>query len=102
MSPLSTGAPLEIPCKRCDRSGYMPVPTDPPRLVYRARDVEDIDDVMTSWEWFGDVEFHGDLQEALLPYPWLFVTPRVLRVLRATGTDAFDWEPIRVVDGDAD
>lgn len=98
MSPRSTGVKPYRPCSSCDRSGHAGSSSDPPRLAYRARDVADIDDVMTTWEWFGDVKFNGDVSEALFAYPWFLLSPKVMRILREAGAPAFEWLPIRVVD----
>ncbi len=33
-----------------------------------------------------------------LSYPYLLVTPKVMRIFRAAGVTEFDWIPIRVVE----
>ncbi len=95
MSPRSTGIELAEPCP-CGRSSFDRPPETPPRLVYRASDVADIRDVNVTWEWFGEVHFDGDVSEALFPYPWFLVTPKVWRIFRDAGVTGFDWMPIRV------
>jgi hypothetical protein len=52
----------------------------------------------TTWEWFGDSKFDGDVSDALFPYPWFLVTPKVWRVFRDAGVTSFDWLAIRVED----
>jgi hypothetical protein len=100
MSPRSTGVEWRYPCTSCKRSGFVTWRHEPPRLVYRAQDLVNAEDVNTTWEWFGDVKFNGDVSKALLPYPWMLVTPKVMRVIRAAEPTAFDWLPIRVEDAD--
>jgi hypothetical protein len=105
MSPRSTGVERWNPgvgygsaCASCGRSGFSSIMNDPARLVYRAQDLSRAEDVNTTWEWFGDWKFNGDVSEALFAYPWFLVTPKVQRVFRAAGVTAFDWLPIRVED----
>lgn len=98
MSPRSTGVVREDPCASCKRSGFATWPENPPRLVYRAQDLVHAEDVNTTWEWFGPVNFDGDVSDALFPYPWFLVTPKVMRVIRAAEPKAFRWLPIRVED----
>ena len=73
---------------------------EPPRLVYRTWDLERTEDVNTTWEWFESWSFDGDVSDALFPYPWLLVTPKVRRVFVAAGVTSFNWLPIRVEDAD--
>ncbi len=96
----STGIERRDGCASCGRSGFFTVMNDPPRLVYRARDLLRTQDVNTTWEWFGDRSFDGDVSDALFPYPWFLVTPKVRRVFLAAGVTSFDWLPIRVEDAD--
>src|SRR5690349_19146634 len=98
MSPKSTGIHRDYPCALCNRSGYSTRVAEPTRLIYRAKDVANIDDVMTTWEYFGEPQFDGKVEEAIFPYPWFLVTPKIMRVIRAAGNVPFDWLPIRVVD----
>lgn len=100
MAVVSTGIRRGQPCVRCTRSCYTTFQKEPPRPAYRVKDVADIDDVMTTWEWFGYVKFNGNLTESVLPYPWFLVTPKVMRAIRASGTPAFHWIPVRIVDED--
>ena len=76
------------------------VMNEPPRLVYRAWDLDRTEDVHTTWEWFESWSFDGDVSDALFPYPWTLVTPKVRRVFLAAGVTSFDWLPIRVEDAD--
>jgi hypothetical protein len=98
MSPRSTGVERRDGCASCGRSGFFTKMNDPPRLVYRAQDLAMAEDVNTTWEWFENWDFNGDVSEALFPYPWMLVTPKVMRVIRAAGVTEIDWIPIRVVD----
>jgi len=70
----------------------------PTRLAYRAKDLVGIQDVNVTWEWFGEFRFDGDVSDALFPYPWFLVTPKVRRIFLDAGATGFDWIPIRVVD----
>jgi hypothetical protein len=97
MSPRSTGIIRHKHCA-CGRSGVTATHEQPTRLVYRAKDLADIQDVNLTWEWFGEPKFNGDVGRALFPYPWLLVTPKVWRICRDAGVTQFDWIPIRVVD----
>jgi len=97
MSPLTTGIDRPYPCPICPRSGYWDgVPT--PRIVYRARDLEDAGDVNITWEEKYEGVIMGNPREWRVPTPWLLVTPKVMRVFRAAGITEFEWVPIRVVD----
>jgi hypothetical protein len=96
ISPRSTGIERRDGCTSCGRSGFFTRMDDPPRLAYRARDLDGVEDVNTTWEWFGDWKFDGNVSEALFPYPWFLVTPKVWRVFRDAGVTSFDWLPIRV------
>ena len=97
MSPRSTGIIRDRHCI-CGRSGVTGTAEQPTRLVYRAADLADMQDVNLTWEWFGEPRFNGDVSEALFPYPWFLVTPKVFRVFRDAGVTEFDWLPIRVID----
>lgn len=98
MSARSTGIEIEDECPRCGRSGFAAKMDDPPRLVYSARDLEHAEDVNVTWEWFGDWSFNGKVSEALFAYPWMLVTPKVWRIFRDAGVNAFRYLPIRVDD----
>jgi hypothetical protein len=96
MSPLSTGfEPAK--CQACKRGGVhtMNIPT---RIVYHAKDLAGIQDFNTTWEWFEEIKFNGDVSNALFPYPWFLVTPKVMHFFRDAGVKSFDWIPIRVVE----
>jgi hypothetical protein len=96
MSPRSTGIKPYEPCP-CKRSGYSTYRNIPPRLTYRAADLVGIKDVNLTWEWFGDYKYNGVVGEALFPYPWFLITPKVWRVFRDAGVTGFDFIPVRVV-----
>lgn len=100
MSPQSTGIEKITlrPCTLCTRSGLSSTQEEPLRLAYRKEDLAQAEDVNVTWEWFGDVKFNGNVSEALFPYPWFLVTPKVWRVFRDAGVTEFTWIPIRVVD----
>lgn len=96
MSPRSTGIERSDECPRCGRSGFVTKLDDPPRLVYRARDLERTEDVNVTWEWFQTWRFNGKVEEAIFAYPWMLITPKVWRVLRDAGVTAYNYLPIRV------
>jgi hypothetical protein len=98
ISPRSTGIERRGGCSVCGRSGYFSQMDEPPRLVYRPRDLERAEDVNVTWEWFEDWRFEGDVSEALFAYPWVLVTPRVRRVFRDAGVTSFDWLPVHIED----
>ena len=97
MSPRSTGIQPYHPCP-CKRSGYNTLPEIPPRLTYRAADLVGIKDVNLTWEWFGGSKYNGDVSDALFPYPWFLITPKVWRIFRDAGVTGFDFIPVRVVE----
>ena len=98
MSPSTTGFARPRACEVCNRNGYCRTIEEPTRIVYKASDLRDLDDVNLSWEnyWFSVLE--PDPRESLLSFPWLLVTPKVWRVFRDAGVTSFDWLPIRVED----
>jgi hypothetical protein len=95
MSPRTTGFTRERPCQVCWRNGYFQT-DEPTRMVYRAADLRDADDVNLTWENVGYAILEPDLRDSLLSYPWMLVTPRVRRVFLAAGVTYFGWLPIRV------
>ena len=99
MSPRTTGLVRDRACRVCNRNGYARTPEEFKRIHYRARDVERVDDVNMTWEWFGFAKLQPNLRDSLLSYPWLLVTPKVMRVFRNAGVTEFDWLPIRVDEG---
>jgi hypothetical protein len=101
MSPRTTGIIRDRVCEVCSRNGYFQTRMHPTRLVYRASDLRDIDDVNMSWENLGYAALEPDLRESLLSYPWTLVTPKVRRVFRDAGVTSFEWLPVRVEDDDA-
>ncbi|MDI3291173.1 hypothetical protein [Polyangium sp. 15x6] len=97
MSPRSTGIFPYKPCP-CGRSSFTREAEIPLRLAYRAADIADICDVNVTWEWFGEVNFNGDVNDSVLAAPYFLVTPKVWRIFQGAGVTGFDWIPIRVVD----
>jgi hypothetical protein len=100
-SPRTTGLVRDRACEVCGRNGYFQTREQPTRLVYRASDLRDIDDVNMSWENLGFAVLKPDLRESLLSYPWTLVTPKVRRVFRDAGITSFEWLPVRVEDAGA-
>ena len=49
MSPRTTGLTRERACEVCRRNGYFRMNEQPTRIVYRASDLRDADDVNLSW-----------------------------------------------------
>ena len=100
MSPRTTGLTRNQACEVCGRNGYFRTNEAPTRIVYKASDLRDVDDVNLSWEnmWFASLE--PELRDSLLSWPWLLVTPKVRRVFLAAGVTSFDWLPIRVEDAE--
>jgi hypothetical protein len=96
MSPRTTGLARERACEVCWRNGYCLTSKAPTRIVYRAADLRDADDVNASWEneWFAHLK--PELRESMLSWPFMLVTPKVRRVFLAAGVTSFDWLPIRV------
>lgn len=101
ISPRSTGVERRGACPSCGRSGFCPKMDDPARVAYRSQDLDGAEDVNSTWEWFGDWDFNGDVSDALFPYPWVLVTPKLWRVFRDAGVTSFNWLAIRVDDADA-
>jgi hypothetical protein len=95
-SPRTTGLVRDRACEVCGRNGYFQTGKHPTRLVYRASDLREIDDVNMSWENLGFAILEPDLRESLLSFPWTLVTPRVRRVFRDAGVTSFDWLPVHV------
>jgi hypothetical protein len=96
MSPSTTGLGREPYCELCERDNHGLSMWHPTRLVYRASDLRDADDVNMSWENVGDGLPRPELKDSLLAYPWMLVTPKVCRIFRDAGVTCFDWIPIRV------
>ena len=102
MSPRASGFERERACEVCWRNGYFQMTDEKPtRIVYRASDLRDADDVNQCWENLGYAILEPNLRDSLLSYPWLLVTPKVRRVFRDAGVTSFDWLPIRVEDDGA-
>lgn len=96
MSPRTTGIVRERPCEVCNRNGYSGTMKQPTRIVYRAEDLRDAEDVNLSWENHGYAILKPDIHESLLSNPWMLVTPKVRHVFRDAGVTDIDWHPIRV------
>jgi hypothetical protein len=82
MAPSSLLDRQEV-CPVCHRGRFNFVFREPPRIVYRKEDLNNIQDVNLSWEWFGS--FAKTPEEALggnWPHPLLLVTPRVMNFFR--------------------
>jgi hypothetical protein len=99
MSPSTTGLIRDRACEVCWRNGYFETDDEPTRIVYRASDLRDADDVNMSWENIGYANLKPELRESLLSYPWMVVTPKLRRVFRDAGVTCFDWLPVRVEEG---
>jgi hypothetical protein len=99
MSPSTTGLDRDRACEVCGRNGYFNTMDAPTRVVYRASDLRDTDDVNMSWENIGYANLKPELRESLPSYPWMVVTPKVRRVFRDAGITCFDWLPVRVEEG---
>ena len=100
MSPSTTGLLRDRACEVCRRNGYCQTRAAPTRIVYRAADLRDADDVNTCWENLGYAIIEPELRDSLLSYPWTLVTPKVRRVFLDAGVTELDWFPVRV-EGDA-
>ncbi len=96
MSPSTTGLVRTQPCEVCWRNGYFRTRDEPTRIVYRASDLRDVDDVNMTWENARYAILKPELRESLLSRPWMVVTPKVRRVFRDAGVTCFDWLPVRV------
>lgn len=94
ISPKSIGVYRTKPCSSCPWSGFDTKSEEPTRLVYRAQDLEELDDVHTTFEWYGDIKFSGDVSDSLLPSPFFLVSPRVMSVLRAAGDAPIRWRAV--------
>jgi hypothetical protein len=82
MAPSSLLDRKEV-CPVCQRGRYNFVFREPPRIVYRAEDLKNIQDVNLTWEWFGSfAKTPEDAVNGLWPDPLLLVTPKVMNLLR--------------------
>lgn len=99
MAPSTTGLRLYEPCEVCWRNGFCGTDDQSKRIVYRAVDIEDADDVNLSWENLGYARIAPQLKDSLLSYPWMVVTPKVWRVFRDAGVTCYDWTPVRIEEG---
>ncbi len=100
MSSRTTGLTRDRVCEVCGRNGYFQMSKEPTRIVYKASELRDVDDVNMSWENLGFAVLKPELPDSLLSYPWTLVTPKVRRVFRDAGVTSFDWLPIRVEEAD--
>jgi hypothetical protein len=98
MSPLTTGLVVTEQCEVCKRNAYMKGSDAPTRIVYRASDLADADDVNMTWEHYNEASLEPNMRDTHLSYPYILVTPKVMRIIRAAGVTEFDWIPIRVVE----
>jgi len=85
-------------CPTCHRGGVNGFSGQPFRLLYRRRDLIDIQDVNLTWEWFGPFDYNGDLKKSRFSTPAILVTPKVMNIFREAGVTTFDWIPIFVED----
>jgi hypothetical protein len=83
-------------CHVCHRGGVTPTHMQPTRFVYRPQDLVGIQDVNLTWEWIGQIRpFEGDVSDALFPYPYNLVTPKVMNILRTEkGPQGAEFVPI--------
>lgn len=83
MSPTSSLDRREV-CSVCHRGRFRFLFEAPTRIVYRAEDLKNIQDVNLTWEWFGSVlkSIEDPLARGLWPRPALLVTPKVMNLLR--------------------
>lgn len=100
MSPRTTGLVRDRACGVCRRNGYFGTMEQPTRIVYRAADLRDADDVNLTWENQGYAILNADIHESLLSNPWMLVTPKVRRVFRDAGVTEIDWLPVRTEETD--
>ncbi len=100
MSPRTTGLVRDRACSVCRRNGYFGTMEQPTRIVYRAADLRDADDVNLTWENQGYAILNANIHESLLSNPWMLVTPKVRRVFRDAGVTELDWLPVRTEETD--
>jgi hypothetical protein len=98
MSPRTTGLTRNKACEVCRRNGFFRTSEAPTRIVYRASDLRDADDINLTWENMWMAFPKPELRDSVLSQPWTVVTPKVRRVFRDAGVTSFDWLPIRVED----
>ena len=79
----------EAKCATCGRGRQRDVRGNRnPHIIYRREDLNNICDFNLSWEWFGPFNVHRkdelgpDLLNYLRPFPWIFVTPKVMNLIR--------------------
>jgi hypothetical protein len=100
VSPSTTGLRLDRPCKVCWRNGCCGDSLEPYRPIYRAVDLEGIDDVNMSWENIYPAQLEPELKDSFLSYPsWMVVSPKVFRVFRDADVTCVAWAPARVEEG---
>ncbi len=86
LPPMAPGSFLDWRevCSECKRGRFNFLPDDPVRIVYRADDLKNIQDVNLTWEWFGT--FSKTIEDpharGAWPHPLLLVTPKVMNLLR--------------------
>lgn len=91
LPPMSASTRLveEGKCATCQRGrSSESTTTRTCRVTYRREDLKEICDFNLSWEWFGEFgmrrkdELRPGLLNYLRPNPWIFVTPKVMNLLR--------------------
>ena len=71
-------------CPVCQRGHFTFLADVPARIVYRAEDLKNIQDVNLTWEWFtsyGTIP-EDSVERGMWPAPSLLVTPKVMNLLR--------------------
>lgn len=96
MAPGTSGVGRSDVCWVCRRQGHSHIQDRPLRIVYRASDLRDADEVNMTWENQGHAEWKPEVRDSKFAYPWFLVTPKVRRVFRDAGVTSFEWIPIRV------
>ncbi|HRI69492.1 MAG TPA: hypothetical protein PK156_34915 [Polyangium sp.] len=83
MCPASTLDRREV-CPDCHRGRFNFAFEEPARIVYRAEDLKNIQDVNLTWEWFGTYSktIEDPHSRGAWPHPARLVTPKVMNLLR--------------------
>jgi hypothetical protein len=83
MAPASSLDRSEV-CSVCQRGRFNFVFQMPVRIVYRAEDLKNTQDVNLTWEWIGASSklIEDPLAIGMWPHPLLLVTPKVMNLLR--------------------
>ncbi len=83
MAPASTLDRKDV-CPICRRGHFSFLEDVPARIVYRADDLKNIQDMNLTWEWFtrfGTIP-EDAVERGMWPDPLLLVTPKVMNLLR--------------------